>query len=43
MIFEFVQIEDEEKVKCAIYMLRKYAIIWWEAVMKSKDVATMTR
>ena len=22
-IFEFVQIEDEDKVKCAVYMLRK--------------------
>ena len=41
-LFEFVQIEDEEKVKCAIYMLRKDARIWWEAVMKSKDVAIMT-
>ena len=26
-IFEFVQIEDEEKVKCVVYMLRKYARI----------------
>ena len=41
-IFEFVQIEDEEKVKCAIYMLRKDARIWWEAVVKSRDVAMMT-
>ena len=41
-IFEFVQIEDEEKVKCVVYMLRKDARIWWEAVMKSRDVATMT-
>ena len=27
-IFEFVQIEDEEKVKCVVYMLRKDARIW---------------
>ena len=40
-IFEFVQIEDEEKVKYAVYMLRKDARIWWEAVAKSKDVARM--
>ena len=26
-IFEFVQIKDEEKVKCVVYMLRKYARI----------------
>ena len=41
-IFEFFHIEDEEKVKCVIYMFRKYARIWWEMVMKSRDVATMT-
>ena len=27
-IFKFVQIEDEEKVKYAVYMLRKDARIW---------------
>ena len=27
-IFEFVQIEDVEKVKCTVYMLRKKARIW---------------
>ena len=41
-IFEFVLIEDEEKVKCVVYMLRKDERIWWEAVMKSRDVAVMT-
>ena len=41
-IFEFIQIEDEEKVKCTLYMLRKDARIWWEAVKKDRDVATMT-
>ena len=41
-IFEFVQIEDEEKVKCDVYMLRKDARIWWEAVKKNRDVAAMT-
>ena len=41
-IFEFVQIEDIEKVKCAIYMLRKDARIWWDVVKKTHDVITMT-
>ena len=41
-IFAFVQIEDEEKVKCATYVLRKDARILWEAKTKSKDVTTMT-
>ena len=41
-IFVFLQIEDEEKVKCVVYMLRKDARIWWEVVMKSRDVTTMS-
>ena len=41
-IFEFVRIEDEENVKCAIYILRKYGRIWWEAVKTNRDVAVMT-
>ena len=41
-IFEFVQIEDEDKVKCAVYMLRKDARIWWDAVKKTWDVVVMT-
>ena len=41
-IFDFVQIKDEEKVKCIMYMLRKDARIWWEAVEKSKNAAVMT-
>ena len=41
-IFEFVHIEDKENVKCAVYMLRKDVRIWWEAVMKNRDVAAMT-
>ena len=41
-IFKFVQIEDEDKVKCAVYMLRKDARIWWDAVKKTRDIARMT-
>ena len=41
-IFEFVQIEDEKKVKCIVYMLKKFARIWWEAVKKNQEWATMT-
>ena len=41
-IFEFVQIEDGEKVKYVVHMLRKDARIWWEAVKKDRDVTTMT-
>ena len=41
-IFQFVQIEDVDKVKCVVYMLRKDARIWWDAVKKTCDVVTMT-
>ena len=41
-IFEFIQIEDEDKVKCAVYMFRKDARIWWDAIKKTCDTATMT-
>ena len=41
-IFEFVQIEDEEKVKCTVYMLRKDARIRWDVVKKIWDTMTMT-
>ena len=41
-IFKFVQIEDEEKVKCALYMLRNDARIWWDAIKKIRDIVTMT-
>ena len=34
-IFEFVKIEDEDKVKCAVYKLRKDARIWWDTVKKN--------
>ena len=42
-IFEFVQIEDEDKVKCAVYMLRKDARIWWDAVKNIGDVIELNR
>ena len=41
-VFEFVQIEEEEKVKYAMYMLIKDVRIWWELVKKNQDVAIMT-
>ena len=41
-IFKFVQIEDIDRVKCAVYMLRKEARIWWDAIKKTHDLATMT-
>ena len=34
-IFEFVDIENEDKMKCTVYMLRKDAKIWWDVVKKT--------
>ena len=42
-IFEFVQIKDVDRVKCAVYMLKKDAKLWLDAVKKTRDVATMTQ
>ena len=41
-IFEFVQIEDEDKVKCGVYMMRKDTRLWCDAVKKTRDVAPTT-
>ena len=41
-IFEFVQIEYVDRVKCAVYMLRKDARILWDVIKKTRDVATIT-
>ena len=41
-IFEFIQIEDIDRVKGAVYMLRKDERIGWDVVKKTRDVATMT-
>ena len=41
-MIEFAQIEDEDKVKCATYMMRNDARIWWDAVKKTRDIVIMT-
>ena len=41
-IFEFVRIEDNEKVTYTAYMLRNDARIWWDMVKRTHDVTVMT-
>ena len=41
-IFDFVRIEDIDKVNYVVYMLRKDARIWWDVVKKTRDLATIT-
>ncbi|KZV16223.1 hypothetical protein F511_11128 [Dorcoceras hygrometricum] len=32
VIFEYLQLSDLDRPRCAIYMLREDAMIWWEGV-----------
>ena len=38
----FLRLNDQEKVLCASYMLRKDARLWWETVQIRRDVTQMT-
>lgn len=41
-IFEFMDIEDAEKIRCATFMLKRDARKWWEAAKQGKDLRTLT-
>ncbi|XP_073304593.1 uncharacterized protein [Primulina huaijiensis] len=36
------QIRDDDRVRCAIYMLRDDASLWWEGAAHAVDLATLT-
>ncbi|GMN66056.1 hypothetical protein TIFTF001_035130 [Ficus carica] len=38
----FLRLNDQEKVLCASFMLRKDARLWWETVQLQRDVTQMT-
>ena len=40
-IFEFMQLNDHEKVSCATYMLKKDAQYWWDVTRQGRDPARM--
>lgn len=42
VIFEFMAIEDAEKIRCATFMLKREARKWWETAKQGKDLRTMT-
>ncbi|KAL5540269.1 hypothetical protein UlMin_046310 [Ulmus minor] len=42
MIFDFMQLNDQERVACASYMLRKGARHWWSTVKLTRDVNIMS-
>ncbi|KAL5556109.1 hypothetical protein UlMin_038345, partial [Ulmus minor] len=41
-ILDFMELNDQEKVFCASYMLKREARYWWETVKSRRDVRTMT-
>ncbi|GMN19321.1 hypothetical protein TIFTF001_046937 [Ficus carica] len=42
VILNFLRLNDQEKVLCASFMLRKDARLWWETVQIRRDVSQMT-
>ncbi|KZV40504.1 hypothetical protein F511_12486 [Dorcoceras hygrometricum] len=41
VIFEYLQILDLDRPRCAIYILRGDAMIWWEGAKLSVDLANL--
>ena len=37
-----MNLNDQDKVRCAAFLLKKDARYWWETIMIRRDVATMT-
>ncbi|GMN74872.1 hypothetical protein TIFTF001_054468 [Ficus carica] len=42
VILNFLRLNDQEKVLCASFVLRKDACLWWETVQIRRDVTQMT-
>ncbi|KAG6492271.1 hypothetical protein ZIOFF_047225 [Zingiber officinale] len=42
LIFDFMQLTDGDKVRCAIFMLRDDARVWWEGARLTVDLTTLT-
>ncbi|GMN20977.1 hypothetical protein TIFTF001_043212 [Ficus carica] len=42
IVLNFLRLNDQEKVFCASFMLRKDARFWWETVQIRRDVTQMT-
>ncbi|KAL5577635.1 hypothetical protein UlMin_019334 [Ulmus minor] len=42
IIMNFMELNDQERVFCASYMLKKEARYWWESVEARRDVRAMT-
>ena len=42
VVLNFLKLNDQEKVLCASFVLRKDARLWWETVQIRRDVTQMT-
>ena len=42
VILNFLRLNDQEKVLCASFVLKKDARLWWETVEIRRDVTQMT-
>ena len=42
IILDFMNLNDQDKVRGAIFWLKKDARYWWETIMIRRDVDTMT-
>ncbi|KAL5560320.1 hypothetical protein UlMin_036531 [Ulmus minor] len=42
IIMNFMELNDQERVFCASYMLKKEARYWWESVEARRDIRAMT-
>ncbi|XP_012837553.1 PREDICTED: uncharacterized protein LOC105958095 [Erythranthe guttata] len=42
VIFDYMRIEDSEKVLCAIFLLKKEARTWWEGTKLAVDMEKLT-
>ncbi|KZV54989.1 hypothetical protein F511_35698 [Dorcoceras hygrometricum] len=42
VIFDYLQMVDCDRPRCAIYMLRDDAMIWWEGAKLTVDLTTLT-
>lgn len=40
VIFDYMHIEDADKVTCAIFIMKKEACTWWEGAKLAVDIVT---
>ncbi|XP_062114355.1 uncharacterized protein LOC133825429 [Humulus lupulus] len=41
-IFDHMELNDRQRVSCAVYLLKMDAQIWWDVIKQTRDLNTMT-